>query len=285
MAIGTTAAIALAGVAVSAGSAGLSFAQASKQDKRAKQAQQDAIKAMNEAKKMYDINYMESLALQKEPYELEKEALLSQGAMAIQAGAESERGAAATAGRVQMAQNEAMAGQRTAMGKELATLEKETAQEESRLRDIQANLSVGEAVGQQQIAADAEKARAAAIQSGIASATSAIQQGIQSIPLYSKTPSARIANKIEGTAMGTGKGDYGLSQVDMQKSIASMGTINNVDLSGVAKMNPNEYKAFMSGLDKNTLKQIQANMSTSMSSFNPNESPYTYSANPFSFLQ
>ena len=84
MAIATTAAIALAGVAVSAGSAGLSFAQANKQNKRAKQAEQDAIKAMNEARKMYDINYMESLAIQKEPYELEKEALLSQGAVARQ---------------------------------------------------------------------------------------------------------------------------------------------------------------------------------------------------------
>lgn len=283
MAVAT--ALAIASIAVSAGSAGLSFAQANKQNKRAKQAEQDAIKAMNEARKMYDINYMESLAIQKEPYELEKEALLSQGAMAIQAGAESERGSAATAGRIQMAQNEAMAGQRTAMGKELSDLELKTANEESRLRDIQANMSVGEAVGQQQIAAEAQKARASAIESGMASATSALQQGIQMIPLYTKTPSARIANRIEDTAMGTGKGDYGLSQVDMQKSIASMGSVNNVDLSGVAKMNPNQYQAFMSGLDKNTLKQIQANMPTSMSSFNPNESPYTYSANPFSFLQ
>lgn len=283
MAVAT--ALTIASIAVSAGSAGLSFAQANKQSKRAKQAEQDAVKAMNEARKMYDINYMESLAIQKEPYELEREALLSQGAMAIQAGAESERGSAATAGRIQMAQNEAMAGQRTAMGKELSDLELKTANEESRLRDIQANMSVGEAKGQQQIAADAEQARAAAVQSGMASATSAIQQGLQAIPLYQKTQSARIANRIENTAMGTGKGDYGLSQVDMQKSIASMGSVNNVDLSSVAKMNPNQYQAFMSGLDKNTLKQIQANMPTSMSSFNPNESPYTYSANPFSFLQ
>jgi hypothetical protein len=285
MALATSAAIALAGVAVSAGSAGMSFAQASKQNKRAKQAEQDAAKAMNEARKMFDVNYMKSLAIQKEPYELEREALLSQGAMAIQAGAESERGSAATAGRVQMAQNEAMAGQRTAMGKDLTDLELKTANEESRLRDIQANMSIGEAVGQQEIATEAQKARAAAVESGMASATSALQQGIQMIPLYTKTPSARIANRIEDTAMGTGRGDYGLSQADMQKSIASMGSVNNVDLSGVAKLNPNQYQAFMSGLDKNTLKQIQANMSTSMSSFNPNESPYSYSANPFSIFQ
>ena len=285
MALATSSAIALAGVAVSAGSAAMSFNQALKQNNLQKEAEKQAKNAMEQARKTLSVNYMKNLSIQKEPYELENEALLSQGAMAIQAGVESERGAAATAGRVQMAQNEAMAGQRTAMGQELSNLEKLTAQEESRIATNLGNLDLAEAQGQQQMAADAQKARAAAIESGMASATSALQQGIQMIPLYTKTPSARIANRIEDTAMGTGKGDYGLSQADMQKSIASMGSVNNVDLSGVAKLNPNQYQAFMSGLDKNTLKQIQANMSTSMSSFNPNESPYSYSANPFSIFQ
>jgi len=283
--MGVATALTIASIAISAGSAGMSFAQASKQDKRAKQAQKDAEKAMEEARKKLSVNYTKNLSVQKEPYELGREALLSQGAQAIQAGVESERGAAATAGRIQMAMNESQGEERKAMSKELSDLEKLTAQEESRIATNLGNLDLAEAQGQQQIAADAEKARAAAIQAGMQSASSAIQQGIQAAPLYAKTPSARVANRIEDTAMGTGKGDYGLSQADMQKSIASMGSVNNVDLSGVAKLNPNEFKAFMGGLDKNTLKQIQANMSTSMSSFNPNENPYSYSANPFSIFQ
>jgi len=282
MAIATSTALAIGSIAVSAGSAGMSFAQAAKQDKRAKQAQQDAQKAMDEARKKLSVNYMENLSIQKEPYELEREALLSQGAQAIQAGVESERGAAATAGRIQMSQNEAQAAQRTAMGQELSNLEKLTAQEESRIATNLGNLDLAEAQGQQQIAADAEKARAAAIQSGIESVASGIQTGISTFaPLYEKTDSAKLAGKIENQAMGSKSGQYGLNQMDMQKSIASMGSVNNVDLSGVSKLNPNEFKAFMGGLDVNTLKQIRANMPTSMSSFNPNYNPQV---NPFSIF-
>jgi len=285
MAVAT--ALAIAGIASSAGGAIMSFNQAAKQNRLMTQAQQDAANAMAQARGLLGKNYMAGLGIQKEPYELEREALLSTGAQNIQAGVESERGAAATAGRVQAAMNDAQAGQRTAMQKELSDLELKTAEESSRLRDMDASLYLEEAAGQQQMAKDAAEAKAAAMQSGMASATSAIQQGIQAAPLFSKTGAARQLGKIENTAMGTGKGDYGLNQADMQKSIASMGNVNNVDLSKVGSMNQLQYNNFMSGLDKNTLQKIRANMPTSMSSFNPNASyspsPYFsgYNINPF----
>jgi hypothetical protein len=62
---------------------------------------------------------------------------------------------------------------------------------------------------------------------------------------------------------------YGLSQVDLQRSIAGMGSVNNVDLSKVASMTPLEYQAFMGSLDLNTLKAIQQQIPTSLQSFNP----------------
>lgn len=285
MAVAT--ALAIAGIASSAGGAIMSFNQAAKQNRLMTQAQQDAANAMAQARGLLGKNYMAGLGIQKEPYELEREALLSTGAQNIQAGVESERGAAATAGRVQAGMNEAQAGQRTAMQKELSDLDLKTAEEASRLRDLDANLYLEEAAGQQQMAKDAAEAKAAAIKSGMASATSAIQQGVQAIPLFGKTGAAKELGKIENTAMGKGKGDYGLNQADMQKSIASMGDVNNVDLSKVGSMNPLQYKDFMSSLDKGTLQKIRANMSTSMSSFNPNStyspSPYFsgYNINPF----
>jgi hypothetical protein len=275
--------IAIAGLAVSAGSAGLSFAQAGKQRKLQREAQQDAQKAMQEARKKLEVNYYDQLAIQKEPYELEREALLSAGAQAIEAGQESERGAAATAGRVQLAQQQGQREIAAAMGQEMLGLEKLSAQEESRLRDTAVQLDLGEVQGAQLAARDAQQAAAAATSQGMASIQSLGQQAIQMAPLYGKTPSSRIASQIDKTAMGK---DYGLSQMDLQKSIAGMGTINNVDLSKVASMTPMQYQDFMGKLDVNTLKAIQQQLPTGLSSFRPAEyalptTPKTYFNNPF----
>ena len=86
MAIATSTALAIGGLAVSAGSAGMSFAQAGKQRKLQREAEADAEAAMTEARKKLDVNFYEQLAIQKEPYELAREAALVQGAEALQAG-------------------------------------------------------------------------------------------------------------------------------------------------------------------------------------------------------
>jgi hypothetical protein len=72
MAVATATALAIGGIAVSAAGTGMSFAQANKQKKLQKQAQADAQKAMEEARKKLEVNYYDQLAVQKEPYELER---------------------------------------------------------------------------------------------------------------------------------------------------------------------------------------------------------------------
>jgi hypothetical protein len=186
MAIATSTALAIGSAVATAGGAAMSFRQAARQNGLMKKAEADAQLAMEEARKKLEINYYASLGINKEPYELAREASLASGAQAIQAGVESERGAAATAGRVQMAQNEAQAGIRTEMGKEIADLEMKTAEEQSRLRDVGAQLDLAEVEGNQQVAADAQKAAAAATAQGWQGVTSAIQQGISAVPLYMK---------------------------------------------------------------------------------------------------
>jgi hypothetical protein len=270
MAIATTTALAIGGLAISAGSAGLSFAQAAKQNKLKTEAERAAADAMAEARKRLDVNVYDKLAIQKEPYELQREALLSTGAQAIQAGAESERGAAATAGRVAMASDEAQGAVRTAMGKELSDLEKTSAAEKGRLLDVGTQMNLEEVAGAQSAAAQAQTAAAQATAQGIQSASSALQQGLQMVPLYEKTAAVRQADKLQREAMGDKKGQLGMNQTDMQKSIASMGKINNVDLSKVGGMTPNEYDAFIGGLDAGTLRQIRRNLPDFASSFNPN---------------
>lgn len=195
MAIGTAAAI---GIGLTAASSAMSFVQAGNQAKAQRQAESDASKAMQEAKQKLDVNYYDKLSIQKEPYELEREALLAQGAQAIQAGAESERGVAATAGRVQMAMNEGQAGIRSAMGQELSGLEKLSAQEDSRLRDVGTQLNLEEVAGAQLAAANAQELGAQALTQGMQGLTSMGQQYIAGSELYN---SQKNINSLTGDPM------------------------------------------------------------------------------------
>lgn len=186
--MGVVTAAAVVGLAATATTTGMSFAQASKQKKLQRQAEAEADKAMREARKKLEVNFYEQLGIQKEPYELQREALLQQGAMGIEAGREGDvRGAAATVGRVQMAQQEAQGAIRSAMGQELTDLEKLVAAEESRLRDVGVGLDLEEVAGAQLAAANAQEMRAQAIQQGMQGITSLGQQVVSLAPLYEKT--------------------------------------------------------------------------------------------------
>jgi len=168
---------AVAGLAATAGTTGMSFYQANKQKKLQQKAQDQANEAMAAARKKLDVNFYEQLAVKKEPYELAREASLAQGAMGIEAGREGEtRGAAATAGRVQMAQNQAQGEIRTAMGQELGDIQKAVAEEDSRLRDVGVQLDLATAEGAQEAAANAAEARQQAISQGMEGVTNLVGQ-------------------------------------------------------------------------------------------------------------
>lgn len=200
--MGVATAVAVGGLAISAATTTMSFVQAGEQKNKQRQAEAAAAAAMAEAKKKLSINYTDELAVKKEPYELQREALLSQGALAVQAGQESDRGAAATAGRVQMAQNEAQAGIRTEMGKEMTDIQNKQVQEQSRLRDLGVQLDLGEVEGQQQMARDAEMASTAATAQGIQGIVSTAQQGLNMMPLYFKDSKGAAAAATPATPAG-----------------------------------------------------------------------------------
>lgn len=273
MAIATSTAIAAAGLAVSAGSAGMSFVQAGKQRKLQRQAEKDAAEAMAEARKKLEVNFYDQLAIQKEPYQLEREALLSAGAQSIQAAQEGEgRGAAAAAGRVQMAQE---AGQRQiagAMGQELLGLEKLSAQEESRLRDVGVNLDLAEAQGAQLAARDAQEAAAAATAQGMQSVQNLGQQAIGMASLYDKSAGAKEYGKIAEQAKA-----QGLSQEQLQSRLVELSKTNPMfaNLSGVGytatgldaqgkaiqgMMTPFAAQDYLSGLGADYLKNLRTSL-------------------------
>jgi len=177
------------GLAVTAASTVGSFAQAADQNSKKKKAEEAAAAAMMEARKKLEVNYYEQLGIQKEPYELARRELLSQGALATQQLAEGDpRALAAGVGRVQLAQQLGQEKVATAMQQEQSQLDKLVAGEESRLRDLGTQLDLQEALGGQQAAADASKAESMAIQQGFAGVTSLGGQVASLAPLYAKKP-------------------------------------------------------------------------------------------------
>lgn len=243
----TTAAV--VGIAATAASTTMSFVQAGKQKDAMRNAERDAEEAMAAARKKLEVNVYDKLSIQKEPYELEREALLSQGAQAIQAGVESERGAAATAGRVQLAQQEGQAGIRSAMGQELAGLEKLSAQEEGRLRDVGVQLDLEEVAGAQLAAANAQELQAQAMQQGFEGVISAGQQVASALPLFAQNSAAQKSALGQmslspeefqkfGNVMGKGGG------VSKTMGEAGKDGFTNLDFGKIKDLSNAQYRQF-----------------------------------------
>jgi hypothetical protein len=192
-----------AATAASVGGAAMSFSQAGQAKAKANDAMQAGDKAIAEAKSKLDINFYDALGIQKEPYELQREALLASGAQAIEAGRESERGAAATAGRVQMAQNEAQAGVRTQMGQDLMALERLSAAEASRLRDVGAQINLEEAAGAQLAVANFESLAGQSRTQAMKGLVQGAESLVSMVPLYMKQkgidPNTGLPTKTEAT--------------------------------------------------------------------------------------
>lgn len=254
-------------MAITAGTTAASFAQAAKQRKLMDQANSDAEKAMAEARTKLDVNYFEPLAIQKEPYELQREALLSSGAQAIEKGIETERGGGATAGRVQMAQNEAQAGIRTAMGEELTDLAKLTATEESRLRDIGVQLDLEEVAGAQQAAADAQQAAAAATTAGISGIQSMGSQVIDMAPLYGQNRSAQ--QKALG---GMEFSPEEFAKFESLGKTPRTDGFSSLDFQQIGGMDKSQYKSFLKTLSPAQQQMLFTNPNylKSYEQFNPN---------------
>ena len=187
MILGT--ALTLASVGSQLVGSGMSFADARKQKKAQAQAEQEAEVAMNAARQRLEVNYMDSLAIQKEPYELERDAALVAGAQATEALRESDRGmgrVGAIYGQQQQAQRQIA----SAMGQEKFNLDYLSAQEDTRKDDLKTQLDLGEATGAQLAAANAEERRAQQLQAGAAGVGLAAATGLDELKLFGKTGAA-----------------------------------------------------------------------------------------------
>ena len=176
-------ALTLASVGSSLLGSGMSFANARKQNKIKADAEKAADEAMASARKRLEVNLMDSLAIQKEPYELEREAMLAAGAQATEVARESERGA----GRVGAIYAQQQQGQRqiaAGMGQDMFNLDYLSAQEDTRLRDLNTQLDLGEVEGAQLQAANAEERRQQQLMEGAQGIGNAAATGLDSLKLY-----------------------------------------------------------------------------------------------------
>lgn len=254
--------------------AGMSAAQAAKQSKMQKQAEAEAANAMASARSRLDVNFYDKLSVKKEPYELAIEAANVAAAQAIQAGQESERGVAATAGRIMMADTDQQRQIAAAYGQELSNLEQMSATEDSRLRDVNTQIDLSQAEGAQRAARDAQEAKAAATEAAIQSGISAVGQGIGAANLYSKNRTLQKQALGKSSMSQDQFADFGnikngerFGFAPANKDISS-----NLDMDVIKNMDRRTYRQFINkGLDED-----QRGMLFNNPSFMDNYNPFDY---------
>lgn len=271
-------------------SAGMSAAQASKQSRMQKQAEAEAQKAMAEARKKLDVNFYDKLSVKKEPYELAIEAANVATAQAMEAGRESERGVAATAGRALMADTEQQRKIATAYGQDLMRLEEMSATEESRLRDVGAQIDLAQVEGAQKAARDAQEAKAAATESAIKGGISAVGQGIGAAALYGQNKALQrdVLGQMQMTPQELQ--DFGYVKGGQNFGLKNAGQVpppiygdngellrpsSNLDFSAIGNMNSREYNRFLKALDPTQKAAL----------FQSDFFQQNYKPNPFDFVK
>ncbi len=195
-----------------------SFSQARKARERGEKAKAEVKKRMEEAKRRVDVNTAEQLSVPKEPYQLMRMAGLTSAATGLQAGVEGEsRGAAATAGRVQMAQQQQEAEIAAAQSERMFEVDQLKAEEEARIQQQLAGIALEEAAGAQQALRYAEEDRTAAIKEGYASAAKIGSRVLESFAggdfadneLAGLTREQRVAARQARRAQGGGGQTFG----------------------------------------------------------------------------
>lgn len=255
--LGFAAIAAIGGAVSTALTTGFSIGDMRKMRKLQKEADADAEKFRKEADKFLEVNVYDQLGIQMKPYELEREALAQAGAQAIEAGRESERGVAATAGRVYAGYSDAIRDIQTRQGQEMADLAKLSAAEDSRLKDIKTQLALDEAEGAQQASAMYEERAQQAKKNAIQGVTSMIGQAAKLAPLY-------------GTDVKSEQAAFGQLQLTPEQ-IKKIGNINyeglgtagegftNLDLEAISQLSRPEYKAFVKSLTKDQYRMLFGN--------------------------
>jgi hypothetical protein len=187
----------IASIAVQAGTSLISGVQAQKMRKEQRKSEQEAANLMKDIYNELEKNQYAAVALPMKSFELEREALAAQGAQAVQAGAESERTAAATAGLTMSQYRKALRDIQSEQADKMLELDLLTAQEAARKGDIKMQFKAQEAEGAAAAAADYEQRKLAAVGGAIEGAIGAAGTAMAAIPLFKASKGVRAASNLE----------------------------------------------------------------------------------------
>jgi len=175
----------------------ISLAQAEKAKKKQEKADKEAAKLMQDAYNILDKNVYAAIALPTKQYNIQREALAAQGAQMVEAGRESQRTAAATAGSTMAQYNNALRGIQAEAENQYYDLELTKAQEQARKDDIRTGLKLSEAEGAQAASAMYAEQKGMATQQAISSGIGALGQGLSMVPLFQATPQQRAISNLQ----------------------------------------------------------------------------------------
>lgn len=185
------------GLASTLVSGGVSFGQAAKQRKLAKEASKASDKLMEEALRKAEVEFMQAMNIPFDAFDREERQNIQNQQQNIQALQEGDnRNLAAGVGIVGAGATKSAEDSRIAMGKELFDLQKMQIQEKSDINQDLKDMNVGAAADQQMRSRDAQEARAAAMTQGFASVGSAVTQLGGMAKLFPKSRADRRTQKI-----------------------------------------------------------------------------------------
>lgn len=219
-----------AAIAATTATTTASFVQAGQARKRMRKAQEDAVRALDDARATL-VNPYAALSVPIEKYEQQREALIT--AAAGVTGAANQRGVGAAAGAALGATQRDLQKSRADIEKTIFDLDVVTAKEEARLLDEERKIETGIVEGAQQAVADEQDRRTMAISQGVEGVANLGITAFEQAPLFMKSKAARSVTKaIE-------------SDPKIADTIASAGTIGDVDVSGFADLTPQQQEAFL----------------------------------------
>ena len=194
---------AIASIATQAVTSVLSGVQMQQMKKAQRAADAESAKLMQDIYKDLEKNQYAAVGLPMKAYDIERENLAAAGAQAIEAGRESERTAAASAGLTMAQYRKALRDIQSEQADKMTELELLKAQEAARKGDIKMQFKAMEAEGAAAAAADYENRANAAAQGVVQGVIGAAGTALAAVPLFQATKGVRAASDVADLYAGT----------------------------------------------------------------------------------
>jgi hypothetical protein len=194
---------AIASIATQGVTSILSGVQMQRMKKAQRAADAESAKLMQDIYKDLEKNQYAAVGLPMKAYDIERENLAAAGAQAIEAGRESERTAAATAGLTMAQYRKALRDIQSEQADKMTELELLKAQEAARKGDIKMQFKAMEAEGAALASADYENRANAAAQGAIQGVIGAAGTALAAVPLFQATKGVKAASDVADLYAGT----------------------------------------------------------------------------------